>query len=129
MKQITVNRKLVFSFGALLAFPTAYFIFIALLKYGVGSSYLFDSAKPFLERLGIKESLGWNINLLILFGPLIALGLNLLSVLRIEWQNEKENFVLRLSIQKHWWNIVLVIFTCLLLATLCIYAMGENCRC
>jgi hypothetical protein len=129
MKQIVVNRKLAFSFGVLLAFPTAYFIFIALLKYGLGSSYLFDSAQPFLERTGIKESLGWNINLLILVGPFIALGLNLHSVLRIEWQNEKENFVLRLSIQKHWWNMVLVIFSCLLLATLFIYAIGENCRC
>jgi hypothetical protein len=26
----------------------------------------YDSAIPFLERMGIKENLGWNINLLIL---------------------------------------------------------------
>ena len=129
MKQITVNRKLAFSFGAILAFPTAYFIFIALLKYGVGYSYLFDNTQPFLERLGIKESLGWNINLLILFGPLIALTLNLFSILKIDWYNEKENFSVRLSIQKYWWNMVLVLFAGVLLATLFIYALGENCRC
>ena len=129
MKQITVNRKLVFSFGALLAFPTAYFIFIALLKYGLGSSYLFDSAQPFLERLGIKESLGWNINLLILFGPLIALALNLFSFLQIEWHNEKENFSIRLSVQKYWWNMLLVIFSGVLLTILLSYMLGENCRC
>jgi len=129
MKQIAVNRKLAFSFGALLAFPTAYFISIALLKYGPGSSYLFDRAQPFLERLGIKESFGWNINLLILFGPLIALILNLFSFLKIEWYNEMENFSISLSVQKYWWNIVLVIFSGGLLAILFIYALGENCRC
>lgn len=127
--QHTINRKWAVVAGTLLAFPTAYFILISLLKYGPESSYLFDSAQPLLERLGIKESLGMNINLLILFGPLVALTLNLLSVLRIEWYNEKENFSLRLSIQKHWWNMVLVIVSGVLLATLFIYALGENCRC
>ena len=129
MKQIIINRKLAFALGALLAFPTAYFIFIALLKYGLKSSYLFDSAQPFLEGLGIKESLGWNINLLILFGPLIALSLNLFSFLQIEWYNEKENFSIRLSIQKHWWNLILVVFSGVLLAILFSYMLGENCRC
>jgi hypothetical protein len=129
MKQIIINRKLAFAFGALLAFPSGYFIFIALLKYRLGSSYLFDSAQPFLERLGIKESIGWNINLLILFGPLIALTVNLLSSLKIEWYNEKDIFSLRLSIQKYWWNMVLVISSGVLPAILVIYVIGENCRC
>ena len=127
--QLTINRKWSFAFGALLALPTAYFIFISLLKYGLRIPNLFDSAQPLLESLGIKESLGWNINLLILFGPLIAMLLNLFAVLRIEWYNEKEDFSVKLSIQKHWWNMILVIFSGLLLATLFIYALGENCRC
>jgi hypothetical protein len=127
--QHTINRKWSFSIGALLAFPTAYFIFISLLKYGLGIPYLFDSAQPLLESLGIKESLGWNISLLILFGPLIAMVLNLFAVLRIEWYNEKKDFSVKLSIQKHWWNTVLVIFSGILMATLFIYALGENCRC
>ena len=129
MKQIIINRKLAFSFGALLSFPAAYFIFIALLKYGLKSSFLFDSAQPFLERLGIKESLGWNINLLILFGPLIALVFNLFSFLKVEWYNEKGKFSIRLSIQKYWWNIILVIFSGMLPAILFGYMLGENCRC
>lgn len=129
MKQITINRKWSFSIGALLAFPTAYFIFIALLKYGLGLPYLFDSVQPLLESLGIKESLGWNINLLILFGPLIAMVLNLFAVLKIEWYNERESFSVKVLIQKHWWNMALVIFSGILLATLFIYLLGENCRC
>lgn len=125
----TINRKWSFSIGALLAFPTAYFIFIVLLKYGIRLPYLFDSAQPLLERWGIKESLGWNINLLILFGPLIALILNLFSILKIEWYNERETFSVKVFIEKHWWNMLLVIFSGVLLVTLFIYALGKNCRC
>ena len=129
MKQITINQRWAVVFGSLLAFPTAYFILISLLKYWLGLPYLFDSAQPLLERLGIKERLGWNINLLILFGPLMALILNLFSVLRIEWYNEKEIFSVKLSLQKHWWNMALVFFSVMLLTILFFYAIGENCRC
>ena len=127
--QHTINRKWSLAFGILLSFPTAYFIFISLLKYGLGLPFLFDSTQPILERLGIKESLGLNINLLILFGPLIALMLNLISVFKIEWYNEKEKFSVRISVQKHWCNMTLIIFSGVLLAILFIYALGENCRC
>ena len=127
--QQTINRKWAILLGILLAGPTAYFILISLLKYALGSPYLFDSAQPLLERLGIKESLGFNINLLILPGPLIAMILNLLAVLKIDWYNQQEMFTVKLSIQKHWWNMVLVIFSGLILVTLFIYALGENCRC
>lgn len=129
MKQVTINRRWSLLLGALLAFPTAYFILILLFKYVFEIPYLFDSVQPLLERMGVKDSLGWNINLLILFGPLVALGLNLLFVLKIEWYNQKKNFSIKLSIEKHWWNIVLIIVSGILLATLFIYALGENCRC
>ena len=129
MKQITINRTWAFSLGTMLVIPTAYFIFIALLQYGLGVLFLFDSAQPLLERLGIKDSLGWNINLLILFGPLIAMVLNLFAVLTMEWYNEKEDFSVKLSIQKHWWNMMVVIFSGIVMAALFIYALGENCRC
>lgn len=127
--QLTINRKWAIAFGTLLAFPAAYFILISLLKYAFGIPYLFDAAQPFLERLGIKEALGFNVNLLILLGPLIALLLNLFAVLKIDWYNGKENFSIKFSIQKHWWNMVLVIFSGILLAVLFVYAIGENCRC
>jgi hypothetical protein len=129
MKPIEINTNKVFWIGTLLTLPTAYFIFISLLKYSQGIPYLFDSAQPFLEKLGIKESLGFNFNLLILFGPMIALFLNLFPVLKIEWFNLRENFSVRFYIEKNWWNMALIIFSVILLATLFIYALGENCRC
>ena len=129
MKPNVINTNSVFWIGTLLTLPTAYFILISLLKYVFGISYLFDTSQPLLERMGIKESLGLNINLFILFGPLIAMLLNLLAVLKIEWFNQKDFFSLKLSLQKHWWNMALVIFSGILLATLFIYILGENCRC
>ena len=115
--------------GTLLVFPAAYFVLISLLKYGPGIPYLFNTAQPLLESLGIKEALGFNINLVILFGPFVALLLNLFAVLTIDWENDREDFSIRFSIQKHWWNMALVFFSGILLAILFIYAVGENCRC
>lgn len=129
MKLFTINHKWALTIGTLLAFPTAYFIFISLLKYVLGAPYLFDSTQPLLEKLGIKHSLGWNINLLILFGPMVALMLNLLAVVKTKWHNERELFAIKFSIEKHWWNMVVVFFSGISLATLFIYALGENCRC
>ena len=129
MKQIRVNRRWAVVFGAVLALPGAYFILIALLKYAFGIPYLFDTAQPLLERLGIKESMGGNINLLILFGPLIALGLNIISVLRIEYCNEKDFFSVKVFVEKYWGNMLLVVFSGLVLTTLFIYGLGENCSC
>jgi hypothetical protein len=125
----TIYRKWAIALGALLAFPTAYFIFISILKYGLGLPNLFDISQPLFKRVGIKQSPGLNINLLILFGPFIAMILNLFSVLRIEWFNEKEVFSLKISLEKHWWNIMLVFFSFLLLSVLFFYAVGENCHC
>ena len=127
--QHTINRKWAIAFGTLLVFPTAYFIFISELKYGLGLPNLFDAAQPLLERLGIKQSPRLNINLLILFGPFIAMIINLFSVLRIEWFNETESFSFKVSFEKHWWNMMLVFFSALLLSVLFFYAIGENCHC
>ena len=127
--QPSINRKWAMVSGTLLAFPAAYFVLISLLKYGLGIPYLFNTAQPLLESLGIKEALGFNINLVILFGPFVALLLNLFAVLTIDWENDREDFSIRFSIQKHWWNMALVFFSGILLAILFIYAVGENCRC
>ncbi len=127
--QHTINRKSALAAGALFAFPAAYFILISLLKYAFKAPHLFDAIQPLLEKLGIRQSLGWNINLLILFGPLIAFLLNLLAVLKFEWYNEREKISMKFSIEKHWGNMALVFVSGLLLATLFIYALGENCRC
>lgn len=115
--------------GLLLTVPTFYFIFISVLKYVFGLPELFDSMAPFLERAGIKEFPGWNINLLILFGPVLALLMNLSVVLKVRYENSKDNFDCWVVISKRSWNLAVIVLAILVLATLFMYAVGENCNC
>jgi hypothetical protein len=110
----------------LLALPTAYFITISVLKYGLNIDGPFDHATPFLERMGIKENLGWNINLLILFGPLIAFLLTIFQVMQIDWQFSKEQFEFHFAIRKKWFPLAISVLSSGLLLTLFIYLVGEN---
>ena len=131
MKQIIVNRKWAFTLGALLAFPAAYFIFIALLKYGLGSSYFFDNAQPLLERMGIKEPLGWNINLLIFnSGPPMVLTINLFfSFLKIRPQQWERNFFNKVIHSKVLVEYRAGNFFRGAAGNFIFYVWGENCRC
>ena len=110
----------------LLAMPTAYFITISVLKYGLNIDSPFDNATPFLERMGIKENIGWNINLLILFGPLIAFLLTIFQVLKISWKFTKEKFEFNFTILKKWFPLLVAVLSGGLLLTLFIYLVGEN---
>lgn len=110
----------------LLALPTAYFITISLLKYVFNVDGPFDNATPFLERMGIKENLGWNINLLIIFGPLIAFLVTIFQVLKINWQFSKEQFEFHFTVSKKWFPLMVAVLSGGLLLTLCIYLLGEN---
>jgi hypothetical protein len=94
-----------------------------------GLPALFDAAQPTLETLGIKEAIGWNINLLILFGPLVALLLNLNSVLDINWQGTRDDIIVQLLFQKLVRNWLVIVISGLCLLTLFVYAIGENCNC
>ena len=113
----------------LLVFPAAWVIFISVLKYGLGIGGPFDASAPFLESMGIKESLGWNINLLILLGPLAAILLTVLQVVGIEWQFTKEQFRFNITIHRKWVPVSIALFSGLVLATLFVYLLGENCNC
>lgn len=110
----------------LLALPTAYFILISILKYTLNVPGPFDNATPFLERVGIKESIGWNINLLIVFGPLIAFLITIFQVLKINWQFSKEQYDFHIAIRKKWFALFISVFSGLILLTLFIYLVGEN---
>jgi hypothetical protein len=128
MKQSTRSYWLS-STGLLLALPTLYFLFIAILKYELNVPGPFDSVAPWLEQWGIKDSLGWNINLLILFGPVLALLLALLQVVKINWQFSKQDFRFQVTIYKRWFPLGVALLSAGLLAILFIYLAGENCNC
>jgi hypothetical protein len=111
----------------LLVLPAAWFIAISFLKYGLKIDAPFDVSQPFLERMGIKQPLGWNINLLILMGPLLAFALTIFQLLKIDWHFAKEQFHLNIVIQKKWTLLVIAGFSISVMAVLFLYLMGENC--
>jgi hypothetical protein len=114
--------------GLLLALPTAYFICINILnESGINGPY--EASQPVLEGLGIKDSLGWNINLLILLGPIAGFLLTIFQVLIIKWQFTKDHFHFEFTVIKRWFPILVAAFSISLLAMLSIYLLGENCRC
>ena len=113
----------------LLVLPAFYFIITSVLKYGLGIDGPFDAIAPFLERKGINETIGWNINLLIVLGPLIALTISLLQLLGIDWNFSREQFNFRITIQRKWMPMSIVFVSGLVLATLFIYLLRENCKC
>ena len=110
----------------LLVLPTAYFILISILKYSLGVDGPFDSARPTLVSWGIQDALGWNINLLILFGPLIAFLLCVIQVLKINWQITTEAFSFNFIIKKKWVPLSVIIFSIGILAILVFYFLVEN---
>jgi len=129
MKTTTFKNDGVTTAGLLLALPTAYFILISVLKYVLNIDGPFDSAQPALERWGIRETLGWIINLLILLGPMLAFFLTIFQVLKTEWHFTKEEFLLHFTLQKKWFPMLVALFSISLLAILFLYFIGENCTC
>ncbi len=126
MEKISSRYRWLNTVSLLLVLPTTYFIVISLLKYSLGIGGPFDAVQPFLERMGIQESLGWNINLLILFGPVLALLFSALQILHIDWHFSKEQFDFRITVQKKWLPFSIALLSVLVLATLFIYMIGEN---
>lgn len=111
-----------------LVLPTVFFIIISVLKYELGVNEPFDSLAPWLEQMGIKD-FGFNINLLILFGPMLAAAISLFQVLHIDRHVSKEQFLLNVTIRKKWLPLFIIFLSGLVLAVLFFYMIGENCTC
>lgn len=126
MKTSTFKNNWVTAAAWLLALPTAYFILISILKFSMGVEGPFDAMQPTLEKWGISDAFGWNVNLLILFGPLVAFLLCILQVLKIEWQFSKEEFIFQFNIQKRWFPMLLILFSVTIMAILVFYFLVEN---
>lgn len=109
----------------LLVLPAAWFICINMLNE-IGISGLYNASQPFLETMGINENFGWNINLLIIFGPLVAFLLTIFQTLKIKGQFSKEQFAFHFTFRKKWFPLTVAVFSGGLMATLFIYLIVEN---
>ena len=127
MKHLTKQKWITWA-ALLLALPTAYFIAINSLK-GFGINGPYDAIDPLLQSMGARESIGWNINLLILLGPVAAFLLTIFQVVKIKWEFTREQFEFHFAITKRWFPLLIAAFSISLLAILFLYLLGENCNC
>lgn len=111
--------------GLLLTLPVAYFFLINILNEA-GSPGLYNAALPLMQSLGLSESPGLNINGFILLAPVIAMLLNLTSILRFDWQADSTFIDVQLRLERRWtnWMVLSIGASCLLM--LFIYLAGEN---
>jgi hypothetical protein len=128
MKTMTFKSNALTVIAALLAFPTVYFIIANLLnEMGIPGPY--NLIGSFIESAGGSEPLGWNINLLILCGPLVAILLTIFQFVKIEFHFTKEEFLLHFSIQKRWFPILVTAVSVSVLGSIFLYMLVENCNC
>ena len=130
MVTTTTNRNTGWNIlSVFLVLPTVFFILFSVLKYEFGVDGPMDAVWPFLESLGVKEDIGFNINLLILFGPVLAVVIALFQVLHIEFHFSKEIWQFHARVQKKWIPLTVIFTSGLVMALLFIYMIGENCSC
>jgi len=128
MKIMTFKSNVLTIIAALLAFPTLYFIIANLLnEMGVPGPY--NIIGSFVQSAGGSEPIGWNINLLILFGPILAIFLTIFQFVKIEFHASTEEFLLHFSVQKRWFPILVTIVSVAVLTSMFFYMLGENCNC
>ena len=128
MKTMTFKSNALTIIAALLAFPTVYFIIANLLnEMGIPGPY--NLIGSFVESTGGREAPGWNINLLILCGPIVAILLTIFQFVKIEFHSSKEEFLLHFSVQKRWFPIIVTVASGLVVASIFLYMIGENCNC
>lgn len=111
--------------GLFLTLPAVYFILINLLN-DAGITTLYGAAEPLLEKSGISKPFSW-INLLIVFGPLLALLLNVTSVLSVYWHVTKTIMNIQFHIEKRWGNFFVTGLSGSCLLIFFLYLFAENC--
>jgi hypothetical protein len=112
-----------------LVVPTALFLLMNILKFEFGVHQPYDSIAVMLEPLGFQEDLGFNINLLLVFGPPVALAIALFQVLHIDAHFSKEQFQFAITVRKKWLSLFIILLSGLVIAILFIYRFLENCNC
>jgi len=128
MKTMTFKSNALTIIAAVLVFPTVYFIIANLLnEMGIPGPY--NLIGSLVENAGGRAPLGWNINLLILCGPIAAILLTIFQFVKIEFHSTREEFLLHFSIQKRWFPILVTAVSSAVLASIFFYMPGENCNC
>ena len=76
------------------------------------------------RKFGDNSVLNWIIRLLLLFGPVIAVGINLLSITHVRYEKATQEVVL--SFKLKWLNIGIILISGLFFSIFFLYLVAEN---
>jgi len=125
MKSPMLQTRWTFFAGVLLAFPAAYFVSSAIMNYGFGIDWFWKPIEPIFDKPANKH-LGWNINILIVFGPMIAVLINVLSLAFIRFEKVDDYFKFQLFIRRNWLNLAVLAIAGYSLLAMFVYIFFEN---
>ena len=128
MKKVFLIRPLALSIGILLVVPSLYFVVSALLNYRFGLPTLWKVIEPIFEKAG-NQSFGFNISLLVILGPLVAIMINLAQVIQLHFARAEDEVYVYLSISKYKYSWIVVATGCACLGIMFFYMLAENCWC
>ena len=114
--------------GALLVLPGFYFIVAAWLNYALGISLFWRVISPLFD-LPSNKNFGFNINMLIVFAPVLSILLNLRKVLSLQIISTDTEFYINATLNKYSWGWLIISMAAFCLTAICIYLLGENCNC
>jgi len=76
------------------------------------------------QQYGDSSFLNWIIRFLLLFGPLIAIGINLLSICHIRFEKPTKELIMSLKLK--WVNLLIIGICTLILVVFFSYMLVEN---
>jgi len=76
------------------------------------------------RQYGDNSIINWIIRILLLFGPLIAIGVNLLSITHIRYEKAVKEIVL--SFKLRWQNILIMLICTIIFSIFFLYIILEN---
>lgn len=118
--------RLVAAAGILLLAPAALFVTANVLEFGFGRPGLADAFRPFATPRGAAEVL---VSVLVVLGPLAALVLEVLSVLRVDAGRLGGRLQVTLEVRTAWANVAVAAVACAILVGLAGYLVTENADC
>jgi hypothetical protein len=128
MKKQLISQPVAFVAGVVFVVPSLYFIISALLNYGFGIHGMWSLIEPIFDKPENK-GLGFNVNLLIVFGPLLSLLINLPLVIHVTKTKVDDRLTLNLQFMLYHWSWLIITAALFCLASLGLYMIGENCNC
>lgn len=111
--------------GIVLNVPAGWLILVTILKYGMGYPALSNLSEPLMAPLGLA-TYGAGFNLFVIFFPLLAVVINVMSFTHYEYSFYQHFISMRFMLRKNWWNMAVAANGMLILGLVFIYLLGEN---